>query len=185
MKNLKLALLPVLLAMLTMGFGACSSDMEYTSNVDTHDCALTKITLGTLKRTLQVTADSVKPESLEGIWQQVQVSKTDGHTMLLPVWKVLRSDGTFSTFLIVNRSGQSVITNEGTYKMVNDSTIVEHITGSITDPQLMGKDNQLIFRLADNDTLQVSYKMPGHTREAHEKWIRVKLERPRKPEGNH
>lgn len=134
---------------------------------------------------LQVMADSVKPESLEGIWQQVQVSKTDGHTMLLPVWKVLRSDGTFSTFLIVNRSGQSVITNEGTYKMVNDSTIVEHITGSITDPQLMGKDNQLIFRLADNDTLQVSYKMPGHTREAHEKWIRVKLERPRKPEGNH
>ncbi len=82
---------------------------------------------------LQVMADSVKPESLEGIWQQVQVSKTDGHTMLLPVWKVLRSDGTFSTFLIVNRSGQSVITNEGTYKMVNDSTIVEHITGSITD----------------------------------------------------
>ena len=134
---------------------------------------------------LQVMANSVKPESLEGIWQQVQVSKTDGHTMLLPVWKVLRSDGTFSTFLIVNRSGQSVITNEGTYKMVNDSTIVEHITGSITDPQLMGKDNQLIFRLADNDTLQVSYKMPGHTREAHEKWIRVKLERPRKPEGNH
>lgn len=65
---------------------------------------------------LQVMADSVKPESLEGIWQQVQVSKTDGHTMLLPVWKVLRSDGTFSTFLIVNRSGQSVITNEGTYK---------------------------------------------------------------------
>lgn len=42
--------------------------------------------------------------------------------------------------------------------MVNDSTIVEHITGSITDPQLMGKDNQLIFHLADNDTLQVSYK---------------------------
>ena len=64
---------------------------------------------------LQVMADSVKPESLEGIWQQVQVSKTDGHTMLLPVWKVLRSDGTFSTFLIVNRSAalficKSVIT---------------------------------------------------------------------------
>lgn len=71
---------------------------------------------------LQVMADSVKPESLEGIWQQVQVSKTDGHTMLLPVWKVLRSDGTFSTFLIVNRSGQSVITNEGTYKMDSRET---------------------------------------------------------------
>lgn len=125
----------------------------------------------------QALADKKAP--FEGIWQQVQFAKTDGHPMILPVWKVMRSDGTFSTFLIATRSGQSIITTEGSFKVANDSTFVENITGSLTDPQLKGKSNKLIFHFLDEDTMNVSYRMPGSTRDAHERWIRVKMERPK------
>lgn len=114
-----------------------------------------------------------------GVWQQVQTSKSDGHAMLLPVWKVMQSDGTFCTFLIANESGQSIITNQGRYTVSNDSIVVEHITGSITDPALVGKDNNLTYHFKTHDKLHVSYHMPEASRAGHEDWIRVKLEMPR------
>ena len=66
MKKTKLPFLPVALAALTIGFGACGSDTEYTSNVDTHDCVVTAMTLGTLKRHVPVTKDSTYTITLNG-----------------------------------------------------------------------------------------------------------------------
>lgn len=117
-------------------------------------------------------------ESLVGVWQQVQYAKKDGHLMKLPVWKVMQSDGSFCTFLIANETGQSVITNLGTYEQTSDTTFVEHISGSITDPQLVGKSNVLSYTLKEGDKLSVSYRVPGASRETHEAWLRVKLEMP-------
>jgi len=115
---------------------------------------------------------------ITGVWQQVQQAKSDGHLMKLPVWKVMQNDGSFCTFLIANESGQSIITNEGRYEQTSDSTITEHITGSITDPELIGKSNTLTFQLRDTDHLAVSYCVPGSSRTNHETWVRVKLEMP-------
>ena len=75
--------------------------------------------------------------TLVGVWQQVQQSKGDGHLMQLPVWKVMQSDGQFCTFLIANQGGQSIMTSQGSYTVTGDNTCVEHITGSITDPELV------------------------------------------------
>lgn len=113
-----------------------------------------------------------------GVWQQVQQAKGDGHLMKLPVWKVMQNDGSFCTFLIANESGQSIITNQGRYELTSDSTIVEHITGSITDPELIGLSNTLTYQFRDSDKMDVSYRVPGASRENHEKWVRVKLEMP-------
>lgn len=114
-----------------------------------------------------------------GVWQQVQTSQSDGHVMLLPVWKVMQSDGSFCTFLIANQNGQSIITNQGRYEVKNDSILVESVLGSITDPELVGKNNTLTYHFKDKDSVHVSYRMPGASREGHEDWVRVKLEMPK------
>lgn len=117
-------------------------------------------------------------QTIAGVWQQVQQAKGDGHLIKLPVWKVLQNDGSFCTFLIANESGQSIITNQGRYEQTTDSTIVEHITGSITDPELIGRSNTLTYQLSHSDQMAVSYCVPGSSRTSHETWIRVKLEMP-------
>ena len=71
-----------------------------------------------------------RQKALPGVWQQVQVSKHDGHTIHLPVWKVMQNDGTFCTFLIASQKGTCIITNEGRYEVTSDSTFVEYVTGS-------------------------------------------------------
>ena len=139
--------------------------------------AMMSVTIGLMGSTLADSKESVK--HLVGVWQQVQKSKTDGHIMLLPVWKVMQSDGTFCTFLIANQSGQSIITNQGRYTMTNDSVVVEHITGSITDPELVGKGNHLTYHFKGKDEVRVSYRISEASREVHENWIRVKLEMPK------
>lgn len=115
---------------------------------------------------------------LVGVWQQVQKSTTDSHLMLLPVWKVIQADGSFCTFLIANQSGMSILTNQGTYQVTSDSTCVEAVKGSITDPELIGKFNTLTFHFVSDDLLEVSYRIPGASRDGHETWRRVKLELP-------
>lgn len=137
------------------------------------------ILLFTLCFSANVCAENApKAKKLVGVWQQVQKSPADGHTMRLPVWKVMQADGSFCTFLIANPQGQSIITNEGSFKVENDSVFIEHITGSVTDPGLIGKDNHLTFKFEGNDKISVSYNAQGAMRAGNETWIRVKLETP-------
>lgn len=123
--------------------------------------------------------ETKKQPALTGVWQQVQAARHDGHIMTLPVWKVLQGDGSFCTFLIANATGQSVITNEGSYEVTSDSTVVEHVTGSITDLDIVGKKLTLTYHFEGKDTLHVSYRVPGASRDGHETWVRVKLEVPK------
>ena len=115
---------------------------------------------------------------LAGVWQQIQVVKQKQHPVKLPVWKVLQESGAFCTFLIANQGGQSIMTNLGSYTVTSDNTCVEHITGSITDPELVGKDNTITYRFVSPDVIDVTYRIPGATRDGHETWRRVKLELP-------
>lgn len=124
-------------------------------------------------------ADKIKnANKLIGIWQQVQQSKDDHRVVRLPVWKVVEADGSFQTFLIANEQAKCIITNRGEYKVTTDSTVVEYIKGSITDPELVGKSNKIFYKLTDNDTMHITYKLPKALREGHETWVRLKLEIP-------
>lgn len=82
-------------------------------------------------------APTTKKVKLEGVWQQVQPATETTPEMKLPVWKVMQNDGTFCTFLIANKKAQCVITNEGTFRLTSDSTFVEHINGTIVNPDLI------------------------------------------------
>lgn len=124
-------------------------------------------------------ADKIKnADKLVGIWQQVQKAKEDNRVVRLPVWKVMQSDGHFSTFLIANEQAQSIITNRGEFKVTSDSTLIEYVKGSITDPMLVGKSNKISYQLIDDDTMRITYKLPNAMREGNETWVRLKLEIP-------
>ncbi len=113
-----------------------------------------------------------------GVWQQTQrITGKDGNQRLayLPVWKVNGNDNTFFTFLIATPDGVSVKTNEGTYTVLNDSTLEEHVSGSITTPALVGKSNTIHYRFSSPDVLRLRFRMPGREHDVHEVWTRVRL----------
>lgn len=128
---------------------------------------------------LSVSAGTQRKVKLVGVWQQVQRDAQNGRQMNLPVWKVLQADGTFCVFLIADKSGQCIITNEGRYEVKNDSSLVERVTGSITDPSLVGIGNELTYKFIGKDEMHVTYRMPSATTDANETWVRVKLEWPK------
>lgn len=115
---------------------------------------------------------------LQGIWQQVQKGKHEGDMVRLPVWKVMQGDGHFCTFLVANAEAKSIITNKGKYSVLSDSTFVEYVQGSITDPNLIGKANKITYTMPDKDTIHITYRLEGASRDGHETWVRVKLEIP-------
>ena len=117
-------------------------------------------------------------KKLVGVWQQVQKSEPDNRFVLLPVWKIVQADGNFCTFLIANQSGMSIMTNQGTYQVTSDSTCVEAVKGSITDPEPNGRHTTQTLHFVSDDRLEVSYRVPGARRDGHETWRRVKLELP-------
>ena len=123
-------------------------------------------------------APTTKKVKLEGVWQQVQPATETTPEMKLPVWKVMQNDGTFCTFLIANKKAQCVITNEGTFRLTSDSTFVEHINGTIVNPDLIGKNNKITIVAAEKDRIQITYRLLPDGGESKETWIRVKLEIP-------
>lgn len=119
--------------------------------------------------------------SLVGVWQRLETVKDDGgttRTIKLPVWKVYDSNGTFSSFLIANKEADCIKAMEGTYSLVNDSVYDEHITGSVTSPELVGTTNPMSYKFVSPDLLQVSYHLSGAKQGVSEGWVRIKLEMP-------
>ena len=108
----------------------------------------------------------IKSSDLVGLWQ-LAGKDASGGVHYLPIF--MRQSG----------KGEAVpfaITNQGTYKLLNDSTIREHIDASITDGAVIGKDNDLTYSMSeDNKYLYVSYFMPGASRKGQEVWVRVAM----------
>lgn len=137
------------------------------------------LAMSLLCMTLSANANSAKKNTLVGIWQQVQFDSKAGHFINLPVWKVLENDGSFHVFLIADPKCQCIITNQGKYTVKTDSTFVEHVTGSITDATLVGRNNTITYHFDGQDKMRVTYQMPSATSKAEETWVRVKLEMPK------
>lgn len=137
------------------------------------------LAMSLLCMTLSANANSAKKITLAGIWQQVQLDPKTGHLINLPVWKILENDGSFHVFLIADPKCQCIITNQGKYSVKTDSTFVEHITGSITDSNLVGRNNTITYHFEGQDKMRITYQMPSATSKAEETWVRVKLEMPK------
>ena len=114
---------------------------------------------------------------LTGIWQQcLPLPTADGgvHVRFIPQYKVLCGDGTFYNMAQMSPSAPAALYVSGTWSMASDSTFVEHIETIDTDTKSKGMDNELTFRLfEDNNVLGITYTMPGNGMRGKEVWMRV------------
>lgn len=123
---------------------------------------------------------------LEGIWQICTRVKPLGYgkydIQTGPYLKILSSDKNFFNMFISIMDKRSVITAMGTYAQTSDSTYVEKIYKSVTDPELTGTDSKLEFGFISENLLEVSYRLPGRSMSSKEIWVRVVQPNLKQPE---
>ncbi len=118
---------------------------------------------------------SPQVEQLAGIWQQCVVMNQEEKTQMfaVPQFKILNKDGSFSN-MALDKNALATIYVSGSWKVMSDSTFVEHLETILTDESSTGKDNELTFHLLENGKfMQVSYTLPGNGKQGKELWIRV------------
>ena len=71
-----------------------------------------------------LTAYAQHSHPLLGIWQQEMITQ-EGNRILIPVWKIISGDGTFSVILMTNKDGRTVQTIEGSYVINSENTYTE------------------------------------------------------------
>lgn len=114
---------------------------------------------------------------LVGLWQTTVKDKYGG-THYASMFKEMFADGTFHLFMQTSEGDARpfVITNRGTYTVLNDTTIREHINASVTNGDVIGRDNDLTVSISDNKKmLYVTYYMPGSPDQGREVWVRVEM----------
>lgn len=119
---------------------------------------------------------------LMGVWQQQTIDHNgpDGGRLInLPIWKIISGDGTFTAFMLANHAMYSARYQEGTYRILSDSTYAEQIDRHLVDSALNGVLNVLTFKFLTEDELTVSYQVPGAASPSVEIWRRVEMEDPR------
>lgn len=110
-----------------------------------------------------------------GIWQMV-VLDNEGDFVYVPAFKEIRKDGSFVIFSQSKSTKPFRITQTGTYKMLNDSTMREHIDQTMHTRDLLNKDNDLTMKFnKDGSMLVCSYFIPGNPQKMQELWTRVMM----------
>ncbi len=123
------------------------------------------------------TAYAQHSHPLLGIWQQ-EIITQEGNRILIPVWKIISGDGTFSVILMTKDNGRTVQTIEGNYVINSDKTYTEQVKTNVFDPQQKNTTNTLNYSFDTPDRLRISYHLQGRSVPAIESWQRVKLENP-------
>lgn len=124
-----------------------------------------------------LTAYAQHSHPLLGIWQQ-EIITQEGNRILIPVWKIISGDGTFSVILMTNKDGRAVQTIEGSYVIDSDKTYTEQVKTNVFDPQQKNTTNTLNYSFDTPDRLRIAYHLQGRSVPATESWVRVKLENP-------
>ena len=123
------------------------------------------------------TAYAQHSHPLLGIWQQ-EIITQEGNRILIPVWKIISGDGTFSVILMTKDNGRTVQTIEGNYVINSAKTYTEQVKTNVFDPQQKNTTNTLNYSFDTPDRLRIAYHLQGRSVPATESWQRVKLENP-------
>lgn len=107
-----------------------------------------------------------------GLWQQFFMYKEE--PIFVPFFKNISKDKTFYTYVFVDKKKGALKTNIGSYRLKNDSTLVEDIELSRTLSALTGKKNTLHISFSnDAKVMQLKYRLPNYSQEITEYWQRV------------
>ena len=124
----------------------------------------------------------VERHPLQGVWQQtLQIQDRDGASKIvyIPNFKFLLEDGNFFNMMgYLDKAVSPIpahITGSGSWEATSDSTYVEHLVSSPTEPSSMGKDVVLTYRLSeDGERLFLTFRM-NNGFEGKEIWTRVRI----------
>ena len=126
-----------------------------------------------LSLTLGLGAMAQKRHDPVGIWQMVVIDN-EGDPNYLPVFKEIRKDGSFVLFRQTKTTKPFHITQTGTYKLLNDSTMREHIDQTIHSRDLQGKDSDVMMQFNKDVRMLIStFFIPGKPHKLQELWIRL------------
>lgn len=104
-----------------------------------------------------------------GLWQQFFMYKEE--PIFVPFFKNISKDKTFYTYVFVDKKKGALKTNIGSYRLKNDSTLVEDIELSRTLSALTGKKNTLHISFSnDAKVMQLKYRLPNYSQEITEYW---------------
>ncbi len=129
---------------------------------------------------LHAQADTIGATDLDlvGMWQQVMIDR-DSKFHFIPNYKQFTSDGRFVTYYGAKPDNTpTVLSNVGTYAVVNDTTIREHIIRSVSNPIGEGADNDLTFKFRTINGyhyLYVTYTLLGMPHPGEELWVKLEM----------
>lgn len=107
---------------------------------------------------------------LAGLWQK-RLTTGSGRRVYLPVYKIIRTDGTFD--VIENTPEKAEPTVQGYYRIDSKTDYTEFVTRTATDPDLLGRGNRISCTYLDDGSMLARYRMPGRSADAVEEWVRV------------
>lgn len=116
----------------------------------------------------------VESKSLVGIWQLGGELKMGENTKTVytPTIKIYNEDGTFCVMRMF-KEGPLIVTLYGNYEILKDGKLVEYVSGSLSDPHLVGTKSDLNYKIEkEGSRLEVRYKLATADGWASETWIR-------------
>lgn len=112
-------------------------------------------------------------KSMVGVWRQTGAMTNTGELIKVKSgnYKVINPDGTSYT-IVTWSNGYTNIGFYATYTITSDSTCTEHIIKH-NNPAMNGKDSELRFKLTDENSMIVSWKLDN--RWISESWTRLQV----------
>lgn len=112
-------------------------------------------------------------KSMVGVWRQTGVMTNSGELVkvISNNYKVINPDGTTYTIVMWN-NGSANIGFYATYTITSDSTCTEHFIKH-NNPAMNGKDSELRFKLTDENSMIVYWKLDN--RWISESWTRLQV----------
>lgn len=112
-------------------------------------------------------------KSMVGVWRLTGVMNDNGEfvKMTTGIYKVINPDGTTYTIATWGNN-PSTIGFYATYTITSDSTYTEHIIKH-GDPAMNGKDSELRFKLTDENSMRVEWKLDN--RWISQSWTRLQV----------
>lgn len=127
-----------------------------------------------------------KHSPLEGVWQACNIKETGGqvHMQLVPCLKLVGSTGMYQDITIKTSAEGSVVTENGMYIQLNDSTFKREIT-ACTDTVAAKKYNKTIrTEVQGNNWLVIAYASADGKESYQEVWKRISTTAPISMRGN-